>query len=321
MEEKEKKELDLIDIIRTIFNYIRKIVFKIWDFTVWLLRFLFQAKWILVVAVIFGILYSFYKSRPEKLHYRGETEIRFNVYDAYFYRDLTNALGLYTMDENKSSLMQALDLTREEANNLLSIDSYFFIKKYLGAVKVDYSYEFEAIKRDTNDVRLNDRLLLVVTSRDTAIYSKLLKKIKSFYESNAIVQEENAIRMRHIDEKMRMINNEIQLLDSLRKKEYFKKESGSQAKLDQTILLSEKERRLYHDDILGLEYTMQGLQWEKEIKPGGVRFMSPFRVDPIPVNNLRKSLVKYVPVFFIFGCFVALGWKFRKKIYRFLSEK
>ncbi len=322
MEEQEKKELDLVDIIRIIFYYIRKIACKIGDFSVWLLRFFFQVKWILTVAIVCGILFSLYKSMNPL--YCGKTEIRVNVYDAYFYRDLTNTLDLYMLDEDKSSLIQALDLTPKEANSLLSIDSYFFINKnykYSGAIKVDYPNEFESIKSDTNDIRLNDRLLLTVISKDPAIYAKLPGKIKNFYENNVVVSEENAIRMRHIDEKMGMINTEIQLLDSLRKKEYFKKETASQAKLDQTILLSEKERRLYHDDILGLEYAIQGLQWEKEIKSDGVRFMSPFRVDPIPVNNLRKSSIKYVPAFFILGCFIALGWKFRKKIYQFLSEK
>jgi len=324
MEEQEKKELDLIDIIRIVFKYIRKIAIKIGDFFVWLLRFLFQTKWIWSAVIICGVLYAFYVSRESNLKYRGEVEMRFNVYDAYFYRDLTNALSLYTQDENKSSLIRALDLTPEEAGKLLSINSHFFINRRLGGIRedytVDYSNEFE-VKKDTTDSRILDRLMLTVVSKDTAIYSKLLVKMKNFFQNNTVILEENAIRMRHIDEKIGMLNNEIQLLDSLRKKEYFRKEPGAQAKLEQTILLSEKERRLYHNDILGLEYAIQGLQWEKEIRPDGIRFMSPFRVDPIPMNSLKKSLFKYIPKFFILGCFVAFGWRFRKKIYQFLSEK
>ena len=85
MEEQEKKELDLIDIIRIVFKYIRKIAIKIGDFFVWLLRFLFQTKWIWSAVIICGVLYAFYVSRESNLKYRGEVEMRFNVYYAYFY--------------------------------------------------------------------------------------------------------------------------------------------------------------------------------------------------------------------------------------------
>ena len=322
MGEQEKKELDLIDILRAGFKYIRLAILKMGDIFTWLLRFLFQAKWFLLVAIGCGILFSFYASRKDNLRYKGEVEMRFNIYDAYFYKNLTNFLGLYAKNENKTSLSQTLHITPEEAKDLLSINSYFFIDSHLTGIpdRVDYTNKSETIK-DTADLRMNDRLMLVVISKDTAIYSSLLGKIKNFFESNSVVSEENAMRLRHIDEKIKAINNEIQLLDSLRKKEYFKKEAGAQAKLDQTILLSEKERRLYHEDILNLEYTIQRLQWDKEIKPDGVRFLTPFRVDPTPVNNLRRSLFKFIPAFFVLGFFVALGWKYRKKTYKFLSEK
>ena len=321
MEKKEGKELDLIDILRVSLGYIRSVMCSMWDIFTWFVRSLFQAKWILLGAIVCGILCSLYSSRPGNLRYKGEVEMRFNIYDAYFYRDLTNFLNTYCKDENKTSLSQTLHITPEEAASLLSISSHFFIGHANGMLnKVDYK-NISEIKEDTASRRMSDRLMLVVISKDTAIYSSLLGKIKNFFESNSIVSEENAMRLKHIDEKIAMINNEILLLDSLRKKEYFKKESETQAKLDQTILLSEKERRLYHNDILGLESAIQGLQWEKEIKSDGVRFMTTFKVDPTPVNNIKRSLIKFIPAFFVLGFFAALGWKYRRKIYKFLSDK
>ncbi len=320
MEAQEKKEIDLIDIIQVIFNYIRKFFLYVKDVCVWLVRFLFQAKWFLIIAVACGIAFSFYASRKSNLFYKGEVEMRFNIYDAYFYKNLTNFLNVYLKEENRASLVQTLQISPEVAANLALIDSYFFIDNSTGVLEVDYANKFET-QKDTTIRRINDRLMLVVVSRDTTIYPDLLGKIKYFFENNPTVLEENAIRLQQIDQKIGMLNNEIVLLDSLRKKEYFKKETGSQAKLDQTILLSEKERRLYHNDILGLEYTIQGLQWEKTMKSDGVRFLTPFRVDPVPVNRLSRMLIKYVPVVFILGFFIALGWKYRKKMYQFLSEK
>ena len=322
MEGQDKKELDLIDIIRLCFDYARKFLFKIGDVCTWFVRFLFQAKWILLVAVVCGIAVAFYVSRPSNLRYKGEVEMRFNIYDAYFYRNLTNFLDTYARNKDKTALAQTLQITPKEAASLLSINSHFFIDTHLTGVpdRVDYA-EKSVIKKDTADRRMKDRLMLVVISKDTTVYSNLLEKIGAFFENNKAVSEENEMRLRQIDEKIKMLSNEILLLDSLRKKEYFKKDGSAQAKLDQTILLSEKERRLYHNDILDLEYTIQRLQKEKETRSSGVRFLTPFKIDPNPVNNVRKSLFKFVPVFFVLGFFVALGWKYRKKAYQFLSEK
>ena len=321
METQEKKELDLIDVLRIFFKSIQSFIFLIWNIFTWLFRFLFQAKWILLGAIGCGILISFYWSRPDSLRYKGETEMRINIHDAYFYKNQIDLLDSYCKNRNKTSLFQTLHLTSAEANTLLSINSYFFIVRRDGiSDRVDYGNEFDP-KKDTINNRMNDRLLLVAISKDTAIYPSLLGKIKNFLESNPIISEENAIRLKHIDEKIEMINNEIHLLDSLRKKEYFSKEAETQAKLDQTILLSERERRLYHNDILGLEYSIQGLQWEKEIKPDGVRFLTPFKVDSTPVNNLKRSLFRFIPLFFVLGCFVAFGWRYRREIYKFLSDK
>ena len=316
MEGQEKKELNIVDILRVCFNYIGKTIIKIGDILAWALQFSFQAKWTLLVAIGCGILFSIYWSRPGNLRYRGETEVRFNVHDAYFYKNQINLLNSYCENENKEFLSQALHITPAEASLLRAINSYFFINI---PDEVDYTNKFNI--KDTVNRRMSDRLMLVVIAQDKAIYSTLLGKIKNFFESNSIVSEENAIRLRHIDEKIDALDNEIQLLDSLRKKEYFRKDAETLAKLDQTILLSEKERKLYHNDILNLENNKRWLQWEKEIKPESVRFITPFKIDSAPINNLKKSLLKFIPAFFVLGFFVAWTWKQRRKIYGFLSEE
>ena len=322
MEEQEKKELDLFDILRIFFKNIRIALCMILNLLTWFLRFLFQTKWILLGAIVCGVLFSLFWSRPDNLFYKGETEMRFTIYDAYFYKNQINLLNSYCEDENRTSLSNALQITMAEAYNLLSINSCFIIDLRSDGTpdEVDYANQYDA-KKDTVNSRMDDRLVLVVLSKDTAIYSNLLGKIKTFLENNSIVSAENAIRLRHIDEKIVALDNEIYLLDSLRRKEYFKKESDTQAKLDQTILLSEKERRLYHDDILGLEGAKQGLRWEKEIRHDGVRLLAPFKIDPKPVNRLTKSLLRFTPPFLLLGFFVALAWRFRKEVYKFLSAK
>jgi hypothetical protein len=321
MEDQEKKEIDLLDIFRVFFKYIRLFFCKIIDILVWLLRFMFKEKWILIVAVLLGIGYSFYISRPSNLVYQGKVEMRFNMFDAYFYKDMINRLTAYCVGEDPESLAQVLDISLDEAAAIASVNSYFYIDILSNGTpdKVDYAGSFK--DSDTINSRMADRLMLVILSKDISLFPKYLSRMDSFLTNNPVIQKENIVRLKHIDESVSAIDNEIAMLDSLRKIEYFKKNTETRNTVGNTLLLSEKERKLYHNDVLSLENSKQRLQWEKEVNNSNIRFLNSFEIEPKPVNRITRTLIRYVPISFILGFFFALGWRYKKSIYDFLTEK
>jgi hypothetical protein len=321
MENQEKKELDLLDIFRMIFKYIRLFFYKLIDLCIWVLRFIFKEKWILLIAILLGVSFSFYKSRPDNLQYKGDVELRFYMYDAYFYKDMINMLTAYCQDKDRKSLAEVLNLSYEEAVSIGGINAYFYIDMMSDGTpdKVDYRGEFK--NTDTINTRMRDRLLIEVITKNMSLFPVLLLKLDSFLTDNPVIKVENAVRLKHIDENIVAIDNEIVMLDSLRKIEYFKKDAEKKNIIDKAILLNEKERKLYHNDILTLENSRQRLQWEKEVNSSNIRFFNNFKVEPKPINRLTRSLKKYVPISFALGFVFALGWRYRKPVYDFLRNE
>ena len=90
--------------------------------------------------------------------------------------------------------------------------------------------------------------------------------------------------------------------------------------IDKTLVLNEKDKKLYHDDILTLEREKQSLIWTKEVKRDCVYFTSEFKISNKPINNLKKTLMKFIPISIIIGFLFALIFNYRKDIISFLNK-
>jgi len=321
MENEKQKEITLMDIVGLCSKLARAIVLKIKNFIVWFIRFIFKGKWILLTAAALGFLFSIYQSRPANLYYKGEVEMRFNIYDAYFYKDLINTLNLYCDTKERTSLTNTLNISNSQAQSIVSINSYFYIDLMSDGTPDEIDYKNKFNPADTLNRRMKDRLRLVVMSKDTTLYPVLINKLKGYFAQNMVITGDNIVRLQQIDERIEEIVYEIRMLDSLRKIEYFRQVPTYQAKLDGGLYLNEKERKLYHNDMLNLENQKKELQWEKEVQPESVRFMSPFKVSPKTQNGLMKTSMKYVPLFLLLGFVATIGWRYWRDIYRFLSEE
>ena len=78
---------------------------------------------------------------------------------------------------------------------------------------------------------------------------------------NVEVQKQNKIRLQQQRDLLASVDKEIADLDSLKKLEYFNKDKPNTIKLGEMLIVSEKEPKLYHNDIMEL---MDKKQLDKE---------------------------------------------------------
>lgn len=322
MENLDKNEVDLLDILRISLRYVISFFKLLLRFGVWLLRFIYQRKVIIGVFVLIGLCYAIFESRKGNQKHKASVEMSINMHDAYFFNSLIETLDRHCQNEDKTFIGQCLNLTGEEAKNLLSIKSYYVIDEMLDGTpdKVDYEKVYDA--KDTTKVRMKDRLVVqVVVKEDMPLFAKLPDALYYYFNSNPVLKAENEIRIKQIEDNIDAIKNEILMLDSLRKIEYFKRPKGGINSSDKTIILNEKEKKLYHDDLLTLESRIDDLEWTKEINNRCVTFVSEFRLYPKAVNRITRSVIKYVGIAFLVGILVSIVFFSRKDIKGFLENK
>lgn len=321
MENLDKNEVDLLDILRIGLMYVISFFKLIMRFFTWLLRFIYQQKAIIGLFLIMGLAYALFESRNGNLKHKASTEMSINMHDAYFFNSLISTLDLYCENEDKSFLAQSLNLTDEEAKDLISIKSYYVIDEMIDGTpdKVDFEKKYNAL--DTTCTRMKDRLVVeAIVKENLPLFTKLPSALDYYFSNNPILKAENEIRLKQIDENINSIRNEIFMMDSLRKIEYFKQTKNNN-NTEKTIILNEKDKTLYHEEMLKMEGRIYDLQWSKQINSHCVNFVSDFSIEPKAVNRITKSLLKYVSIGFGIGLLVALILFSRKDVKAFLENK
>ncbi|MBO4806460.1 MAG: hypothetical protein J5554_10495 [Paludibacteraceae bacterium] len=318
----DKNEVDLLDLLRIGINYMISFLKLLMRLGAWVLRFIYKQKLIIGLFMLLGLGYALFESRKGNLKHKASVEMTINMHDAYFFNSLLKTLDMYCQNEDKTLIGQSLNLTGEEAKDLLSIKSYYIIDEMVDGTpdKIDYENRYDAM--DTTCTRMKDRLIIeVVVKENLPLFDKMPDALLYYFSNNSILKAENEMRMKQIDENIASINNEIVMLDSLRKLEYFKQPKSSQYAADKTVILNEKEKKLYHDDMLKLESRIYDLQWMKEINNRCVNFVSEFSLQPKAENRVTKSILKYVSLSFLLGLIVSFILFSRKDVKDFLENK
>lgn len=317
--ENEKKEMDLLDLIKS---------FGLWLYSIgkycskglgWLLRFVYQQKYIILFFAIIGVCFGLYRSK-EKI-YMGEVDLKLKSHDAFFYKNLLDPMHNQCKYIDFTSISKQLNISLEDAQKIADIKSFYYIDILCDGTpdKIDYDNAFNPM--DTNNVITKDMLRLVVCCKDTALFNPLKKSFLNYFSQNEQIMKENELKQSQLGEKIKAVENEIVILDSLRKKEYFHKKNDLSVKMDKALFVSEKETKLYHYDILNLENNRQNYIWEQKIYDNCAYFASDFKVNPRPVNYWVKCIIKYGLISIGIGILVSLFWVYRKKILNYLNQE
>jgi hypothetical protein len=311
------KEIDLIDLLRSMCKGVETIISKMFSFLGLLLRLAYQKKYIVLFFVLLGIGVGLYLSWNKV--YRAEVELKINNNSSYFYKNLIDPLFDQVRYGDYSKLSKHFGITEEEARKIVQVKSHFYIDYLSDGTpnEIDYNDAFDA--SDTIDMIMSDRLRLVVLSLDTSLFSRMDTMFANYFNQNPLIIKENELKKRQLDDQINAISEEIIMLDSLRKKEYFHRKKDVQLSTDK-MLLVEREVKLYHEELLTLEMNKQRLVWDRDVFDNGVSFTSKFEVNPHAVNGKVKHIAWGMVLGFLLGVIFAFLCVKKEEIINYLKK-
>lgn len=315
----ENQDLDLLDVLKGIGNAIVKGFMTLLRAFGWVFRLIFEYKYVCIACmVLFGIL-GFYLNK--KRVFRAETDLKLNSYSSYFVKDILDPLHLQSISRDTINLSSELNLSHKDVGTLADIKSFFYIDVQNNGTPdyIDYQGKFDA--NDTSMSILPWRLRVRVECTDTSVFSKMTEAISFLLTNNEQIKKENELRAAQLDERIAFVDREIQLLDSLRRKEYFQKKRELSVSMDKAILLNEREMKLFHADLLDLNKVKQEMEWERNFYSQGFIFENDFNFDPRPINRKMKYLPKFLLLGLLFSVVICGGWKFKQEINNYLNRQ
>lgn len=274
----------------------------------------------------------------------------FLIRNFYFYFTAIVLVGVLTILQGKFAdkyyycemVVQSKAINATEAVNLVNNWNYKIqlpdtliggIKSINGTFVLDYNRDgygddFEVyngkFSRDT--VVVNNRLSDVfcvqaqIYNADNRItLDEIKKELFEYLESDSWVINCNKIRQEENLAMIARIDKEIAVLDSLKETEYFN--ASERYKMDKNgalMMVSEKDKHLYHNDIIKL--LSQKQEVERDFYPEPFKIKQDFSTPMESVNNLFNNFKQNLIVILIITTLVALFFDQRKKLKQLVQK-
>ena len=180
---------------------------------------------------------------------------------------------------------------------------------------VDYDEDYE-----TSDNTISrSRFVIKVEVFDQTVFPVIQQSIMDYIESNNYIRELNSIRKRQLQALINKLADEISMLDSLKKFEYFKDQEQLTPQSGQILVTNEKDTQLYHGQIISLYRQRQDLEERLEIRTDPITIIQDFSALAVIENTLFTYLKKYGILGIVFGIFIAFiyeKWPIVRRVIR-----
>ncbi|MDR3329433.1 MAG: hypothetical protein LBS63_04930 [Prevotellaceae bacterium] len=336
-----EKEISLEDIIGKskfvfvqiglLFKWLLHLVEWLLHLVEWLFLFGVRKSLWFIGFVFVGFIVSYATYKAAKPAYSSLMVTRMNVLDNAFAIKFINELG--TSAHDSAEWNQLLSLPDTMGKHVVSINAYWGVDYNGDGIMdfIDFKRTFNRPRttfEDTTYVLLTDVFYIQALVYNIDVLPYISQAIVEKINNNPHVLKQNAVRKAQTQAKIDEINHQIKLLDSLQRYEYFIKPGKHDSKSNnsystqiqgQLMVFTEKEQRLYHNDVLQL-YTAR-LELERQLE-----FQEPMTVirdinsSTLLETNFTSYATKGIIVSFSLALLWALLWDNRKWLTKKIVE-
>lgn len=304
-----QNEIDLIDLMKNLYNFCRT---NIKAFFTFLLR---QSVWLVGFGIL-GIGFSIFLSLNSKKYYSSSVQILSNNVNCNYVIAQIDALDGLLAKEDYQQLSSLLDIPESILPDVKSIKALHAIDANKDSIP-DYMDELELAKRNPRDTsirKMNNYFYLKLEVFSEQAFAPIAKSLTQYLNKSKLLTKENTYSVLQKKLMLDEVKKQVSLLDSFQKVEYFIDSRGKTAASQQTVFMSEKDKKLYHKDILGLYKQQLRLEKELELYSNVITITQDFPPLSAPENTLGLYLKKYVWKFVLAGFLFSVLWYYRKPL-------
>ncbi len=322
MEENNSKEINLLDLVRMFFNWLKNIFIGFFRLSGESLRLLYRNKLTAGVILIIFILLGYYMGRPSKREYKAEAMAILNGSSSQTVKEVSRQLESSSHLSDFTTLSNKLSLPDSVAGNITQIASYYVID-FLNVSTPDMvDFKGKHPLNDTLNVRMPNRLYFRIKTRKVNEIPIFEKAFLNYFNTNERLVKEFNIKKNNLSREIDLMRSEIQRLDSLAEKSYLKDTDPQlQLRYNTLLIIGEQKKQLLHTEFLSLQETL--LKREMEF----ANFTEPVVLPTGFIVNTRHETgrLTYLIIFGLIGaivaCLVCLLIENRKCVFNYLSKK
>jgi len=291
MEETNTKEINLLQLIGLMFEWLKKNVTAIIGFLCYLLRLSYKYIAVTISIMLLSLSIGIYLSRPTARVYSAETIAMIYGTDVQIVMEVFKQLDSYTLQNGKSSLADKLDLPDSVLKNIVGIKCYYVLcyKRDGIAVKIDYKNVYP--QKDTMIVKMGDRLSIKILTHNTNQIPLVQTAILKYLNSNTLMRSQFEIHKTELIQQIEICKRENLRIDSLAKVSYFKDSEKQLQVANNSLLLGEQKKQLFYSELLNLQNTKAFAEGSLSNFTNPIVLPAGFTISPKPLNPMAKYSV------------------------------
>lgn len=307
------KEIDLLELFSLIGKGIKNGLTNALRAILFLIVFGIKKAHFLVLFAISGGLIGLSLHSLSDSYYTSGMVIKPNGIQSTELIEYLNDLTGICETGNNEALASALSIDDSLALKIKSIEAFPYVDVNLDGIGDFIDFDNVYNPKDTTQQILRNRLYLQVSLFESQPKEYLQNGIENYILKNEYMVQLNNIRKTELREQIAQTEIEIIKLDSLQNQEYFN-ENNSQPVPVQSggyILYTEKDKRLYYQNKLGLIKSKQTLQKEYELIQGPITIIKNMSELAKEANPRGIMIIKFGFWFGVIGYFSLLIFNYK----------
>ncbi|GHT68816.1 hypothetical protein FACS189452_09070 [Bacteroidia bacterium] len=305
-------EVDLLQILNTVWNAVAKAIVVIFVF------FVRKLHWFAITAAI-ALLISLGIHKRTVPTYSCTLPVQMNTLSNNYAVDFINQMphkdDTVLFKKTMVAMMHIPDTVK--VLNIKKISAHWgFDTNNDGLVDV-IDINDNLIKNSISDTakqnRIKDKFFVYVEVYNKNIISHIEKGLSHIFDNNAYVQQHNSLRLQQLQARIDKMTEQLNRLDSLEYQDYFHNKydvnnRGKNNSAFPVMILNEKQRELFHSQIIGTHNQRLDLEAQLALYSAPLTVLSTSNIKLQEVTTFANTAEPILLVAFLLTFLVALVW-------------
>lgn len=328
MESTVSEEKDIFYLFSQIGHFFKVIGKAFWWLITYIFRITYRRWYIILIALVVGVVGAIYYSRPDNRRYKVEGIVTTNGIGIEKVRQMYTILanGLPEEKSHSQSVAHLLGITVAQAKRLSRFKTYNCVDIRGNGLQDYVDYKNSTNKLDTLYHIMTDRLCLQFQTTDLTFVPTCEEILLNYFNSDSVCQEVFTQYKTTLLSERDLCKEQIVKLDDLSTHLYSERNIATHQAYSKIIKTEDiTEIEPFQVQIVGRDLQWH-LQWLASIEQRLTQCFHPVQlinhlvIREVPVNGTIKCVCVAILIGWILGIIIATLWECRGNITRWLKQ-
>ncbi|NLI71935.1 MAG: hypothetical protein GX361_04305 [Bacteroidales bacterium] len=321
MEEKNTREINLVDILSAIWKWIVGAVLYVITLVGKILQLLFRHKILTIILLLITFAISQYFARPSNRKYNVDAMAVLYGAEAKTVMQVGRQLVTSSPRLEVTSLAHKLGISDSIANKIVNVEFFNVIDYKNDSVPDRIDFRKKHSLTDTLNVLMPDYVFIRFKIKDTQHHEEVGNAILNYLNNNQAIQTEYQTWRDIQNQKVAIADLEINRIDSLARKKYFEDSKQHMRFENNQLIVGSQYTQLFYNDMFNIHKKKTEAQVKLAEAKAPVVAPSGFVINPNAINSRTKNGVRGLLIGLALSLVLGLVIENNKKWIDFLSQK